>query len=90
MPNPGSFRTGDLQDMWYARLKGKKMQDKSRDTGKEGCSKGGVQERRIAGKKGYRKREMKGRSDAGKEKCRKEGMQERRNAGKKGYRKGEM
>ena len=49
------FRTGDLQDMWYARLKGKKIQDKSRDTGKEGCSKGGVQERRNAGNERRRK-----------------------------------
>ena len=60
------------------------------DAGKEKCRKEGMQGRRIAGKKGYRKREMKGRSDAGKEKCRKEVMQERRNVGKKGCNKGEM
>ena len=44
-----------------------------------GCRKGGMQERRVSGKVGFRK--------GG---CRKGMMQERRNAGKEGCRKGGM
>ena len=47
-----------------------------------------MQERRNAGKEGYRKRGMQGKREAGEGEIRTVGIQERNNAGKEGYRKG--
>ena len=56
-----------------------------RDTRKEECRTGGMQD--LARLEGCRNRGMHGRRDAGKELCRKRGMQERRDAGNEGFRK---
>ena len=47
-----------------------------------------MQERRDAGKEGYRKRGMQGKREAGKGEIWTRGIQERNNAEKEGYRKG--